>query len=362
MPPKYRNIHAAFKLNGRSLAYDDLTEVGHNLVKEGVDHEAHLGQFLLDWVDQKDHVVVPTSGSTGQPKSIALKKEHMVVSAKVTGQFFSLVPGNNALLCLSPKYIAGKMMLVRAMVLGLEITVVAPSSNPLEDHIGDFNFCAMVPMQVRGSLKQLNRIKILLIGGAHLSQSLRTLLQNKSTKVFETYGMTETITHIAARWVNDPQLNDREKHPFKTLPNIAVGKDVRGCLVINAPRIGIVQGKTNDLVQLISKTEFEWLGRIDHVVNSGGVKLIPEQIEIKLQEFISERYFVTGIADEKLGQKLVLIIEAHALPEGLLQKLGAIPELSTYEVPKLIWHSPKFRETESGKVDKKATLDDILNA
>ncbi|MEX0361925.1 MAG: AMP-binding protein, partial [Allomuricauda sp.] len=315
--PSWHKIHPRFKLNGIHYAFDELLEVGYSLIKEGAPFEKSIGDFLVEWAMEIATVVVQTSGSTGIPKDIGLKKEHMVNSALATGSYFNLLPGNTALLCLPCSSIAGKMMLVRAMVLGLELDYVEPSSTPLSGIGKTYDFSAMVPLQVEKSLVQLNQIKTLIIGGASVSFGLKEKLQTVSTMCYETYGMTETITHVAVNQLN-ASLDCRPEQSegpidkaFTILPGTAISKDPRGCLVINAPTISDEPVVTNDLVELINETQFLWLGRYDSIINSGGVKLIPEQIEKKLASLIPSRFFVAGIPDKTLGQKLVLVIEGE---------------------------------------------------
>ena len=259
-------------------------------------------------------------------------KEHMVNSALATGAFFKMGPGTKALQCLATDHIAGKMMLVRAMVLGWEIDIVLPSSDPLQFTSKHYGFVAMVPLQVQGSISNLNQIDTLII--------------------FETYGMTETITHIAVRELSKDSVNNN----FKALPEVVFTKDERDCLVIEAPTVsdGIIT--TNDVVNLISSSEFQWLGRYDNVINSGGVKLIPEQLESKLSSLINLRFFVSGIPDAQLGKKMVLVVEGNVDTEQLHVDIKSLNSISKYEIPKEIFSVPKFVETGSGKVNRNETL------
>ena len=358
-------IHPRFKLNGISFSNEELKEVGYSLVKEGKPFEQIIGNFLLDWLNMESIISVETSGSTGKPKRIDLKKEHMVNSALATGSFFDLKTGDKVLLCLSADFIAGKMMLVRAMVLGLELDYLESSSKPLEGIFKTYDFCAMVPLQLENSLNQIHRIKKLIIGGAPMSPALKEKIQNKKIDFFETYGMTETITHIAAkkiaarsntikRFTASP-MNSSECC-FKTLPGVTVSTDKRDCLVITASNIIIEPVVTNDVVHLISETEFEWLGRYDNVINSGGIKWVPEQIEAKLTTIIDNRFFITGIPDEKLGKKLVLIIEGKTDENQLLEKIKTIKTLGKFEIPKEVLSVPEFVKTKNGKTLRKETL------
>ena len=338
------------------MSFNDLDEVSYSLIKEGEPYQRVLGEFLLDWIDKETTIPIKTSGSTGIPKKILLEKQHMVNSAMATGTFFDLYPGNTALLCLPGNYIAGKMMLVRAMVLGLELDWIAPSSTPLRSFETCYHFCAMVPVQLENSLDQIDHIKTVIVGGAPISKSLKVKIQDKKTDIFETYGMTETITHIAIKKVN----HGAEDY-FKTLPNVKVYSDERDCLVISAPDINAEPIITNDIVDLISDTKFNWLGRYDNIINSGGVKLIPEQIERKLAPIIDGRFFVAGIPDEKLGQKLILLVEENFENYELVEKVKSLETLEKYEIPKDILFLENFTETENGKISRMSTLQHILD-
>lgn len=356
MKTLYRKIHRNFKLNGISYSREELKEVAYSLIKEGEAFEKEIGVLLLDWTDDTPTLEVRTSGSTGKAKIITLQKHYMVNSARATGEFFGLQPGNSALLCLPATYIAGKMMLVRAMVLGLELDYVCPSSNPMTEVSKSYDFGAMVPLQLENSLNSLDQFKMMIVGGAPLSNTAQAQVQAhiQKTQVYETYGMTETITHIALKRIDQSGV---EKQLFRTLPNVNVSTDARGCLIIDAPKITDAPVVTNDVVDLVSATEFEWLGRYDNVINSGGVKLFPEQIETKLASLMPSRFFVVGLPDEKLGQKLVLVVEGAIQEEKLLQKIRSLNTLEKFEVPKQIYQVTEFQQTESGKIRRNATLD-----
>ncbi|MFS4491558.1 AMP-binding protein [Maribacter sp. 2308TA10-17] len=352
-------IHTKFKLNGVSYSKSELKDLGYDLVKEGSLYETAIGEFLSEWLDDKSFVEVQTSGSTGKPKTIVLQKQQMVNSAQATGSYFNLKSSNSALLCLPAEYIAGKMMLVRAMILGLELDYVEPSSSPLLKVSKNYDFAAMVPLQLENSIKQIERIRTLIIGGAAISNSLKDKLQTQSTKIFETYGMTETITHIAVKKVN--HIPNETENCFKALANVVFSKDDRDCLVISASRVSNAPVITNDIVDLISETEFEWLGRYDNVLNSGGIKLFPEQIEAKLGSHIVNRFFVVGIPDEKLGEKLVLIVENEIDARRVVQELKDSPFFNNFEIPKQVYVVDKFVLTDNGKIRRAETLKLIEN-
>ncbi|KAB7530566.1 AMP-binding protein [Flagellimonas olearia] len=349
--PIWHNIHPEFKLNGIPYSHAELWEVGYSLVKEGSAFESSMGDFLLDWLSGNPVLEVFTSGSTGTPKKIHLKKEHMVNSAKATGQYFNLNAGHTALLCLPFSGIAGRMMLVRAMVLGWQLDYVEPTSTPLSHTSKPYDFAAMVPLQVQNSLEQLGQVRTLIIGGAPVNAALKKTLDTLGTNCYETYGMTETVTHIAIKAINGPEASDL----FKTLPGVNILKDGRECLVIEAPAIAAETIVTNDLVDIVSENTFQWLGRFDSIINSGGVKLVPEQIERKLAHLMNSRFFVAGEPDEKLGQRLVLVVEGKCDATQLLHEIKSLETLQKFEVPKVIYCVPKFMETKTGKILRSET-------
>jgi o-succinylbenzoate synthase len=305
-----------------------------------------VNQFISDWYSPKDEMMLQTSGSTGKPKSISVKKGWMKNSAQLTGKTFGLKEGDTALLCMPMKYVAGKMMVVRALKLGLDLKVVEPFSKPLKNIDEPIDFAAMVPMQLEKSLDQIEKMKTLLVGGGKVNPKLVEKIQGISTQVNETYGMTETLTHVAIKPLNGPNKSD----VFQALDGIQFETDDRSCLVIFAPMMNPNPVVTNDLVELVDETSFRWLGRIDNVINSGGIKIIPELVEAKLTEVVSSRrYFIAGLPDESLGEKVVLVIEGDEIEISL-------DVLEKYERPKEIYFISKFVEIESGKVIQKESL------
>lgn len=340
----HKNVHNYFKINGYHLTAEQLLGVAYDYVKEGDGNEKAIGEFLMDWFDNKDFIEMRTSGTTGLPKVVKLQKQAMIQSALATGDFFKLEPRDKALLCLPVKFIAGKMMLVRSLILGLDLDIVEPSTQPLALNTAHYDFVAMVPLQVQNSIEELKNVKKLIVGGAKMDSALEEKVLPLKTEVYETYGMTETITHIAAKRVGESV--------FTVLPNVKIAQDDRGCLAITVPSISEEPIITNDLVDIIRENQFIFLGRIDNVINSGGVKLIPEQIEAKLVGKINTRFFVTGIPDSILGEKLILVIE------GEKQNFSSdfFNVLDKYERPKEIVFIPKFKENENGKLLRKPSL------
>ena len=339
--PTYHNVHNAFKLEGYHLNKEDLCRVAYSYIKEGEEFEKPVGNFILDWFDEKPYIYMQTSGSTGIPKTIRISKQAMVESAIATADFFDIHPGQKILHCLPVKFIAGKLMFIRAFILGLEMDFVAPTSTPLYNNETQYDFIAMVPLQAKHSLNELKRVKKIIIGGSMISKKLEQELKKLPTKVYETYGMTETITHIAAKKLGESS--------FTVLPNVTISYDDRNCLVIHAPRISNEVIITNDLVELVNENQFIFLGRYDNIVNSGGIKLIPEQIEKKLAGKIEGRYFVIGKKDDELGEKLILIVEG----EKREIDPAVYGDLDKYEKPKEVYFVAKFKETEVGKIMRK---------
>lgn len=340
----YNNVHPNFKWNGTSLNKNDLLRLAYDFIKEGEEFERITGEFILEWFNINSFIIVTTSGTTGVPKKIQIEKQAMVFSSLATAEFFDLKHGNRVLNCLSSNYIAGKMMLIRSIVLGFDMDFVEPTSNPLKDNLNIYDFVAMVPLQAENSLNKLINVRKLIIGGAKINEKLRSQLLVLPTLVYETYGMTETITHVAVKKISE--------NYFSVLPNVTISTDTRNCLVIDVPQISKSKIITNDVVKIIGNSQFELLGRFDNVINSAGVKLFPEQIETKLADKISTRYFVIGIPDEKYGEQLALVIEGNSITIGE----GFFNDLLPYEKPKAIYFVPKFLETESGKLKRSATL------
>lgn len=337
-------IHPEFRLNDQSYEIDELCSLANKMILSTEEYLVDLGNLILQWFDNRDFVILTTSGTTGPPKQIRLKKEAMVCSAKATGTFFDIKSGDTALLCMSTKFVGGKLMFIRALLLGWQLDVIAPSSSPLKGNEKVYDFVAMVPMQVENSIEELSNVKKIIIGGAKVNAALTEKLIPLNTQVYETYGMTETITHIAAKRVGT--------EVFSVLSHATVMQDDRGCLVIDAPAVNSELVITNDLVELIDNSHFKWMGRADNVINSGGVKLFPEQIEEKLSKRIPYRFFVIGKEDDYLGNKLVLVIESA--PYKLSEDVYS--ELSKFEKPREVQFVEKFIETESGKIIRKKNI------
>jgi O-succinylbenzoic acid--CoA ligase len=354
--PHYTKIHNRFLLNGFFYDYQGLKEVAYSFIKEGDLFERYMGDFLMDWLDQSKTIYLETSGTTTTPKRMLYKKQALVNSAIATGDFFNVSVGDKALHCLPANFIAGKMMLIRAMILGFSLDLVSPSKNPFHKNEKVYDFVAMTPMQAFHSLPNLNQVKTLIIGGAYVSVALQKELIKRNVNAFETYGMTETLSHIAVRSMQDPPSE------FTCLSHVSISQDARKCLIIDSPQLDVENLITNDEVEFLDENRFRLIGRVDYVINSGGVKLHPEQIERKLSELLSLHYFITSLPDAILGQKVVLVlVENEDLDtNGLINQLKEADNLSPYEIPKTIIFHQDFVRTHSGKIKREKTLDQKL--
>lgn len=348
MIPHYKSIHNRFKINNFHFDKEALYQLAYTLIKEGEEHEKDLGSFLLDWLDDKETIQLTTSGTTGTPKVITIKKQSMVHSAIATGNYFNLHPQDKALLCLPARYIAGKMMIVRSMMLGLELDIMVPTSH-LDDLLPHkiYDFVAIVPLQAENSLEKLHQFKKIIIGGAKVSDDLASKLKEIKSDIYETYGMTETITHIAAKKIGEAF--------FNILEHVSITTDDKSCLVIDVPSISDEKVVTNDIVTILNANQFKWIGRYDNVINSGGIKLFPEQIEAKLASKISNRFFIIGQPDDILGSRVVLVIEGEQFDIDAT----LFDTLEKFEKPKEVLFAPEFVETETKKINRVKTLNSI---
>lgn len=307
--------------------------------------------FINEWNNDLDFIESTTSGSTGKPKVIRLLKKHMLASARMTGNFLKLKTNDTALLCMSMSTIAGKMMVVRAIVLDLELIVSDVTSSPLIGIEKKIDFAAMVPLQVQGSLLELGQVNKLIVGGGIISSQLWIDLSVSKVEAYQTFGMTETISHIAMREISLNQSN------YQLLPGIDISI-VDECLMVNAPSLGVKNLQTKDHISIAPDGTFSWLGRKDFVINSGGIKIHPEELETKIEALVDCAYFVYGLPDNRLGEKLVLCIEGDLA----LTKTDFAPYLDKFHLPKEIYFYSRFARTDSGKVSRIETIEHIENA
>ena len=319
-------------------------------------------EFLAEWQSDSPTVLVHTSGSTGKPKPMRVEKRRMEASARITCRFLGLHEGDTALLCMPLDYIAGKMMVVRALTCGLRLVTVPPSGHPLAyspplEGLGEaLSFAAMVPLQVYNSLQdplereRLRAIRHLIIGGGAIDEALAEQLKDFPHAVWSTYGMTETLSHIALRRLNGLERTDWYT-PFEGV-GLSLSDD--GCLVIDAPAVHDGPLVTNDIAELAGAgSRFRILGRKDNVVCSGGVKLQIEELEARLRPHIGVPFMLTKRKDERLGEALVLLAET-ADAVALRQVCRLV--LTKYEVPKDYLSVGRLPVTETGKPARKEAM------
>ncbi len=405
-----------FYLNSKIISFNDIIEGKKFYVSE---EELLVIEFCRKWIAGAKSFIFQTSGSTGTPKQITLTRKQMEASAKATISYLSLntnqtvFTNQTAFICINTNYIGGIMMIVRALMANMLMVIVAPTANPLKDNHLELipeifstktrfnihlNFAAFVPLQLQKILTEknplgrigninnkliLDNMKAILVGGASLSETQENLFKTISAPVYQTYGMTETASHIALRRINPPEnLNSNYNYPindlpkndlyndyFEILPNVKTFIDERGCLVITAPSTNFEEVITNDLVEFMHQNNTKYLrflGRIDNIINSGGVKVQLEKVEKAIEIFLlnteeqfkkyaNKAFYCMGLPDETLGQRLVVVFEGIILPKELEKSLFEYlaKNLSKYEIPKEIIYKDTFERTETGKIIRK---------
>ena len=311
-----------------------------------------LNDFLDEWNNPKNTVEVQTSGSTGVPKCIRVEKQRMLNSARITCDFLGLKTGDTALLCMPLDYIAGKMVVVRSIERQLRLTTVEASGHPLKNITNSFDFAAMVPMQVYNSLQvpeereKLRTIKHLIIGGGPINDDLQQQLSSFPNNVWSTYGMTETLSHIALRRLNSENAS-LWYTPFNT---VSISLNANGCLVIEAPLVHEGRLETHDRAE-IRDGKFRILGRLDNVINSGSIKIQAEEVEEKLRPHIKMPYLISKCRDEKFGEVVVLLTEC---PDLSFVKEICCNVLPKFWQPKHYLYTSHIPLTGTGKPARKA--------
>lgn len=321
--------------------------------------------FIDEWNNDSAYVEVKTSGSTGEPKRMLVEKRRMLNSARITCDFLGLKPGDTALLCMSTDYIAGKMMVVRSIERGLKLIEVEPCGHPLDiKHLTlnikhsqfsifnfQFDFAAMVPMQVYNSLQvpeekeRLMAIRHLIIGGGAIDEAMEAELRTFPHAVWSTYGMTETLSHIALRRISGPEASEW----YMPFPTVRLSTTDEGCLVIDAPEVCAQTLTTNDIVELKSDGRFRIRGRKDNVICSGGIKIQIEEVEQTLKKYMRVPYIISKRKDEKFGEIVVLLTEGDtAEAQTICQQV-----LPKYHQPKVYLHVNQIPLTETGKPARK---------
>jgi O-succinylbenzoic acid--CoA ligase len=313
-----------------------------------------LEHFLNEWENDSLYIKVHTSGSTGKPKEMLVEKQRMRNSARITCDFLQLKAGDTALLCMPLDFIAGKMMVVRALERSMNLIAVTPSSHPLRDLGQSIQFAAMVPLQVFHTLeddeetKRLKQIERLIIGGGAIDKALEEKLHTFPHAVYSTYGMTETLSHIALRRLSGKEASDH----YIPFPSVHLSLSDEQTLVIDAPLVAKEAVHTNDIATIYPDGSFTISGRRDNIICSGGIKIQIEEVERKLRSDISSNFAITAVKDAALGEAVVLLIEktdATNLTNDLFMK-----SLTKYERPKRILTTQHIPQTPNGKIDRTA--------
>ncbi len=322
--------------------------------------EKAIWDFVLDWLQPGvDYVEQMTSGSTGTPKVIQLSKSAMLYSAMNTLTYLGISNERSLLLAISAEYIGGKMMIVRAILGEHELCYTKPTKNPLENFEmkDDIALMAVVPYQLeqileKASSSEMEKIHHIIVGGAPFPENLKEELPDPFPFIHATYGMTETCSHVALKPLN----HGEENASFKLLSGITGNVDYRGCLVLDCPALNCRDLATNDLVRFSSDKEFEVLGRFDNIINSGGVKINPEPLEVKLREIIDRPFFISWLPNAKLGQAIVLIIEGSVDKEMVGEAVNFMnDEFDRFQKARAVSFVAKFLRTPTGKLRREAT-------
>ncbi len=348
-----------FLLNGNAIKIHELIDGGYEL-ETFTDDEQKTIALIKAWLSDQSEFYFTTSGSTGTPKAIVHSRSQLKKSARRSIDTFGLQSENSLLACLNTDMIAGAMMVIRGLEADCNLIIESPKANPLTNLPSgtSIDFMAVTPIQMESILHEspeaLQQIKMILIGGAGLHPELEEQLQSLQTKIFHSYAMTETITHVAVRQVNGAQKSDE----YLALKGVTFTVNDESCLVIRDTELGIEHLETNDIIDLINETTFRWIGRRDNIINSGGIKIQLEWTESQIKKILSEHHLnnsfcICAIPDTRLTNKIVLLYETKTLLEVGKSLLKSMKEqLPKYHAPKEIMAAPKLFHTKSGKMDR----------
>ncbi len=351
-------MSAILQFDNQTVSFDS----GLSSIANLNDYQQRAVTFCQDYLAGKTEFLISTSGSTGIPKTIAIRRSQMQTSASSTIKALDLKEGIRGLVCINTDYVGGKMMLVRGMELGMHMIMQAPSGDV--SCVKNIDFTALVPLQVKRLLASepgrtfLKDCTTVIIGGAPIDTELAEQLNTYDNAIFQTFGMTETVSHIALKRLSNPSAK-----AYELLPDVHISQDDRGCLILEGPMAGLEKVQTNDLVEIIDDQHFKWLGRWDRVINSGGYKLNPEAIEAETTKALNGLGLtcecrLCGQDHKELGQMGVLVLELSTITPEIRQALldHLRTTLHPYEVPKSIIGVHVFPRTENGKVDQNKLL------
>ncbi len=342
------------ELNGKTYSVSNLNQFLDTATTSQMrSYYSEVVNFITDWYADDKELLVHTSGSTGTPKELRIAKEKMVNSALLTCNYFNLKKGDSILLCMPLQYIAGKMMLVRAVVAQLAVWVRPPQGRPVKELNQHIDFAAMVPLQLYNSLSfkedraNLKAIRQVLIGGGSIDRGVEEQLASFTNGFYSSYGMTETVSHIALRKVNGAERSEW----YSPFPSVSLGQTDAGALTIDAPLVANEFLITNDVVEFNSRGDFKVLGRLDNIINSGGVKIQVEKVEEKLRNLIDTPYVVTARPDARLGEAVTLLIESQPYSTERLEQ-ALLDALMPYEIPQSLFFVDKIPLTETKKISR----------
>ena len=346
---------------------ENLGELKHNelkswsqssLDKSLPDWITKIHNFLRDWFSDNTHIKLQTSGTVAEKTYFLRAKKYLQFSAEESLSILNIPNKAKTLLCLPANYIAAQLMLIRALIGNLHLHCIAPDAKPLEKCKDGFDFAAMVPYQLCNALKNIKNIRCLLIGGGFLSHSIKKKIQTSESNIYETFGMAETLTHIALR-----RITDKPEKFFSPLPSVQIKQNEKGCLMVKSPQRGLKNYlKTQDIVKIYKNGSFEWLGREDFVIETGSIKICPETLEKKIHSHLPflDNFFISSQAHFQLGSELIMLIEGTSNKE-LLQKIKkklAI-HLKFYEIPKNFFFVESFSRSAQMKILRKKTLQKV---
>lgn len=360
------NTYDTILLEGRELSRQDVLDIAAHSGLERDGYRYRVLSFLKEWFGEEEYLEFQTSGSTGAPKIIRFHKRECIASALQTIQHFELKRGNSALLALPMEFVAAKMMVVRAIVGGLNLLLSQPTSVVVLPDDVDIDFAAFTPHQLSSMMREgthhLDRLRKVILGGAAVSTPLTYAIHalGLEWEVYETYGMTETLTHIAVR-----EIFPKKEELFRVLRGVTIGTDSNGALSIGTDYLTNASLQTNDVVRISDVNGiqgFEVLGRVDHVINSGGVKVQPERIERILQDVCQRALLMVGMPDDTFGQRLELVIEGD-IDNELEEKILCLCEerLPRHMHPRAIHFVPRLVRTKSGKIQRTLNKSLILS-
>ena len=340
-----------FFIEGKQYPYNELIEWIHSMSED--QYINTIKSVYKKWLDNNNYISIFTSGSTGKPKEIKLEKSRIYASAKISLAYFKLKKGNKVLLVLPAQKVGGLMLIIRSIIGQLDLCYKKPSLNPFKSELTcDFEFCSLTPAQLaaawesKNSRRETRKINRILLGGSGIPKGLENEIEKEENVYFHSYGMTETISHVAIRILN----GDKKTGYFKALEGVTFESNEDNQLIINAPKILSNPLLTNDVAELIDAKKMIFKGRVDNVVNSGGIKLIVEEIENRLSGIFSNEFYLCGIPDEILGEKLVLVIKGSLKKDESNVLDNKFDFLQKYEVPKVVYLVQDFNYTKNGKL------------